>query len=276
MTAGAVNARISTSRWPSNRVPLLTRSASRYPGWHISSLTPSGKRPRMSRMPCSVQKPGLAKDRKSERETAARPSPASPQKHWRTGNDAPHQILLDQPRFGSFPLPQQSWQGGRNFPRAAYARNRELLSQADDNRPKRPAKHARAYVRRGGSANAGAKDFGDLPPKLGFYFREIDLARHQSPQQASLGSNAAAHYDRRDWEFSARGETGLPAVRFKCTPIPSRGARRLMDTAASNAAPFAMSVVLVTIPSLCASIMPAAHRLGESKIVRVDNELPHS
>jgi hypothetical protein len=44
------------------------------------------------------------------------------------------------------------------------------------------------------------------------------------------------------------GETGIPSLKFRCAPIPKRGICRLEATAASKAAPFAIKVVLVTIP----------------------------
>ena len=48
-----------------------------------------------------------------------------------------------------------------------------------------------------------------------------------------------------------------------------------METAASNALPVAMRVVLVTMPSLMRVENAPAHLLGESKIVSVNNKLPH-
>src|SRR4029077_17103366 len=90
-------------------------------------------------------------------------------------------------------------------------------------------------------------DFLDLRVPLGFHLGQQEAARARRKSRLS-GPHANSPSSFRRLVTVSRSATGVPSLKFKCTPTPSAGAERAASTASVNATPLATSEALVTIP----------------------------
>ena len=132
-----------------------------------------------------IQKPGLGETVEVRRKQQPGFRKFQLKAPGEAGNGAAHYILLGRCDPGIPASPQQAREGGRFLLGAADARDRELLSQADDDLgDSRQNVHVLVSVEVS-RRNTGTKDFGNLPPKLGFHMRQVDLPPDKSLQQAT-------------------------------------------------------------------------------------------